>query len=149
MVDVGEKPVSSRFAAASAVIEMQASTLTLLMSGQAEKGDVLATARIAGIMATKRTSELIPLCHPIRLTQVEVDLNPCGDTELHVLARVSARDRTGVEMDAMTAVSVAALTVYDMLKAVDRAMVIRRIQLDEKRGGRSGDYRRSGSQSND
>jgi len=144
MVDVGDKAITERIAVASGVVSMARDTLTLLTSGEAPKGDVLATARIAGIQAAKRTPELIPLCHRIDLTSVEVTFRPDEDGErLHVEARARARDRTGVEMEAMTAAAVAALTIYDMLKAKDRAMVIERIQLEAKSGGKSGDFSRS------
>ncbi|MCC6877902.1 MAG: cyclic pyranopterin monophosphate synthase MoaC, partial [Sandaracinaceae bacterium] len=119
MVDVGDKDVTSREAVASAVVRMQPATLTLLREGRAKKGDVLATARIAGIQAAKRTPELIPLCHQIALTSVEVHFEPDADGErIHVRAIARARDRTGVEMEALTAAAIASLTVYDMLKAV-------------------------------
>jgi cyclic pyranopterin phosphate synthase len=143
MVDVAEKAATKRVAVARGRVVMQAETLALIVSGQASKGDVLATARIAGIQAAKRTPELIPLCHAIALTSVEIDLLP--DVAHHVLdieARVHAFDRTGAEMEALTAVSVAALTVYDMLKAKDRAMSIESIALHHKSGGKSGDFNR-------
>jgi cyclic pyranopterin phosphate synthase len=142
MVDVADKDVTRRDASASAIVRMQASTMALLRGGRTPKGDVLATARIAGIQAAKRTPELIPLCHHIALTRVEVDFAPLDDERLRIEARTSARDRTGVEMEALTAASVAALTIYDMLKAVDRGMVIERVQLETKAGGRSGDWQR-------
>lgn len=140
MVDVGAKADTQREAVARGSIMMQAETLHLIMSGAAPKGDVLAAARIAGIMAAKRTPELIPLCHTLLLTHVSVTIEP--DTEasaLHIEARVRTRGPTGVEMEALTAVSVAALTIYDMCKAVDRGMRIGDIRLAEKRGGRSGE----------
>ena len=141
MVDVGPKEVTERVAVARGEVRMKPETLALLLQGRVPKGDVLATARIAGIQAAKRTSELIPLCHQIALTSVEVSFEPDEDGErLHVEARAAARDRTGVEMEALTAAAVAALTVYDMLKAVDRAMSIESIALHEKRGGRSGAF---------
>ncbi|MGD8861821.1 MAG: cyclic pyranopterin monophosphate synthase MoaC [Myxococcales bacterium] len=143
MVDVGDKDESERLAVARGRVRMQPETLTLLTSGQTPKGDVLATARIAGIQAAKRTPELIPLCHAIRLTSVKLELTPGQDgRSIEIEATVRAVDRTGVEMEALTAVSVAALTVYDMLKAVDRAMTIEGVALQEKRGGRRGDYQR-------
>ncbi|MBZ0120584.1 MAG: cyclic pyranopterin monophosphate synthase MoaC [Sandaracinaceae bacterium] len=146
MVDVGDKDVTSREAVASAVVRMQPATLTLLREGRAKKGDVLATARIAGIQAAKRTPELIPLCHQIALTSVEVHFEPDADGErIHVRAIARARDRTGVEMEALTAAAIASLTVYDMLKAVDRAMSIEHVRLEEKRGGKSGDFTRAES----
>jgi cyclic pyranopterin phosphate synthase len=141
MVDVGDKAVTRRRAVARGRVRMQPDTLALIVSGQASKGDVLATARIAGIQAAKRTHELIPLCHVIALTKVELELT-ANETEsaIEIEARAEAVDRTGVEMEALTAVSVAALTVYDMLKAKDRAMTIEAIALHEKTGGKSGDY---------
>lgn len=143
MVDVGDKPVSERFAAASATVRMQPETLRLLRSGAAPKGDVLATARLAGIQAAKRTAELIPLCHAIQLTKVSVEFDVDPDAnEVRIRSRVLARDRTGAEMEALTAAAVAALTLYDMLKAVDRGMTIEAVRLEEKSGGKSGDYKR-------
>jgi cyclic pyranopterin phosphate synthase len=141
MVDVGDKAVTRRRAVARGRVLMQPETLALITTGSASKGDVLATARIAGIQAAKRTHELIPLCHVIALTRVELELT--ADTtrsSIEIEARAEAMDRTGVEMEALTAVSVAALTVYDMLKAKDRAMTIEAIALHEKTGGKSGDY---------
>ena len=141
MVDVGDKAVTRRIAVARGVVAMQPGTLQLLVAGTAPKGDVLAAARIAAIQAAKRTSELIPLCHAIQLTSVEIDFEPDPvGAELGIVARVQALDRTGAEMEALTAVAVAALTVYDMLKAADRAMTIERIALHEKSGGKSGDF---------
>jgi len=141
MVDVSGKDVSRRIAVARGRVVMQPSTLSLLLSGQAPKGDVLAVARVAAIQAAKKTPELIPLCHTITLTGVEVDFDPDATKgELRIEARVHALDRTGAEMEALTAVSVAALTVYDMLKAVDRAIVIDSIALHEKSGGKSGHF---------
>ncbi|MCS6881781.1 MAG: cyclic pyranopterin monophosphate synthase MoaC [Oscillochloridaceae bacterium] len=140
MVDVGAKADTQREAVARGSITMQPETLRLIMSGAAPKGDVLAAARIAGIMAAKRTPELIPLCHTLLLTHVSVAIEP--DVEANALcieARVRTRGPTGVEMEALTAVSVAALTIYDMCKAVDRGMRIGDIRLAEKRGGRSGE----------
>jgi cyclic pyranopterin phosphate synthase len=142
MVDVGDKAVTARVAVARGRVRMRRATLALLTGGGAPKGDVLAAARIAGIQAAKKTPELIPLCHAIALTSVEVELTP-GDDGLAIEARVRCSDRTGAEMEALAAVSVAALTVYDMLKAVDRGMTIESIALHEKSGGRSGHYRRS------
>jgi len=142
MVDVSEKPVSRRTAIAEGAVAMARETLELILSGDAKKGDVIGTARIAGIMAAKRTHELIPLCHPIGLAKVSVEIEP--DTALpglRVRATTSVAERTGVEMEALTAVSVACLTIYDMAKAVDRGMRIGDIQLVEKRGGRSGTWR--------
>ena len=142
MVDVSDKPVTARTATAEGFVAMQPETLALLKSGEAPKGDVLATARIAGIMAAKRTHELIPLCHPLSLTKVAVDLEPTTKPPgVRVEAVVKSAGQTGVEMEALTAVSVACLTLYDMLKAADRAMRIEGIRVVEKAGGRSGHYR--------
>jgi cyclic pyranopterin phosphate synthase len=142
MVDVSDKPVTARTAIAEGFVAMKPETLALLKRGDAPKGDVLATARIAGIMAAKRTHELIPLCHPLALAKVTVDLETnSGPPGVRVVAEVKTTGRTGVEMEALTAVSITCLTLYDMLKAVDRAMTFERIRLIEKSGGRSGDYR--------
>lgn len=142
MVDVSAKPETERVAQAGARITMLPATLKLILSGQAAKGDVLATARIAGIMAAKRTHELIPLCHPLALSQVTVDLTPNHRKScIDVVATCRLKGRTGVEMEALTAASVAALTVYDMAKAVDRAMLISDVRLLHKSGGKSGTYR--------
>ncbi|MGB9632320.1 MAG: cyclic pyranopterin monophosphate synthase MoaC [Chloroflexaceae bacterium] len=140
MVDVGAKADTQREAVARGSITLQPETLRLIMSGAAPKGDVLAAARIAGIMAAKRTPELIPLCHTLLLTHVSVTIEPDAEASaLRIEARVRTRGPTGVEMEALTAVSVAALTIYDMCKAVDRGMRIGDIRLAEKRGGRSGE----------
>jgi len=144
MVDVGDKPDTERVAIAKGDITMQPETLALIRAGGLEKGDVLAVARVAGIMAAKRTSELIPLCHPLMLTNVKVEFElPEGEDgrlgEIEITATVKTRGKTGVEMEALTAVSVAALTIYDMAKAVDRAMRIQNVRLVEKHGGKSGD----------
>lgn len=140
MVDVGEKTATARVAVARGHISMSAHARRLVRGGELAKGDPLQAARIAGIMAAKRTADLIPLCHPIPLTHVEVDVRSRrGGYEIE--ARVSTTAQTGVEMEALTAVSAAALTVYDMVKAVDRGMVIGEIRLVEKTGGRSGPYR--------
>lgn len=139
MVDVGDKPATARIAVARAAVRMAPETLALVREGRAAKGDVLAVARLAGIMAAKRTADLIPLCHPLPLTRVEVDLAPAEDRAAVLIeARVGVTGKTGVEMEALTAVSVAALTVYDMLKAVDRAMVVEEIRVVLKDGGKSG-----------
>jgi cyclic pyranopterin phosphate synthase len=144
MVDVGAKPVTERRAVASTCVRMLPATAQLVADGAVAKGDVLATARIAGIMAAKRTPELIPLCHAIALTRVELSFEVDAVAgAIHIEAVAEARDRTGVEMEAMVAASVAALTIYDMLKAVERSMVIECTVLTEKSGGRSGDYRRA------
>jgi cyclic pyranopterin phosphate synthase len=142
MVDVGAKPVTDREAVARGSIAMSAVARRLIRSGGVKKGDPLQAARLAGIMAAKRTSELIPLCHPLPLSHVSVELTPTR-TGYAIEARVRTTAQTGVEMEALTAVAVAALTIYDMVKAVDKAMVIGDICLIEKRGGRSGLYRRT------
>jgi cyclic pyranopterin phosphate synthase len=140
MVDVGAKAETSREAIARASIQLRPETLRMIMDGSAPKGDVLAAARIAGIMAAKRTPELIPLCHTLLLTHVSVQISPdAGGAGLALEATVRTKGQTGVEMEALTAVSVAALTIYDMCKAVDREMRIGDIRLAQKRGGRSGD----------
>lgn len=142
MVDVSEKPVTSREATAYAEIAMMPDTLNLIVSGGHKKGDVLAVARIAGIQAAKQTSHLIPLCHPLMLSKVSVDLQPnieSGCVEIYVTCKLAGQ--TGVEMEALTAASVAALTLYDMCKAVDKEMVIRQVKLLEKKGGRSGHWK--------
>ena len=142
MVDVSDKAVTSRMAIAEGAVHMAPQTLALIRSGAAAKGDVIATARIAGIMAAKKTHELIPLCHPIMLSKVTVDIEPDESLPgLRVRALTRVADRTGVEMEALTAVSVACLTLYDMCKAVDRGMTIGPIRLLEKSGGRSGDWK--------
>jgi len=146
MVDVSAKGDTLRKAIASAFIRMQPETLALIQSNSIEKGDVFATARVAGIMAAKRTPELIPLCHPIPLTFVSVELVPEPPDGVSIIATVEAMYKTGVEMEALTAASVAALTVYDMCKAVDRGMQIERVQLEHKSGGKSGTYQRKNSQ---
>ncbi|MCS7050076.1 MAG: cyclic pyranopterin monophosphate synthase MoaC [Thermomicrobium sp.] len=143
MVDVGSKPETHRVAVARARVCVQAETLRILREGRAAKGDVLGVARIAGIMAAKRTAELIPLCHSLPLTKVEVDLVLDDErSSIEIEARVETIARTGVEMEALTAVSVAALTVYDMLKAVDRGMTIEAVRLVRKSGGRTGEWHR-------
>ncbi len=144
MVDVGEKQPTARRAVAEGQIRMSLSTLEQIMSSSNKKGDVLGVARLAGIMATKKTSELVPLCHPLSLTHVTVDLECDTDTSsVYCRATTETRDRTGVEMEALTAVQVALLTVYDMCKATDRRMVIESVQLVEKSGGRSGHWKRT------
>ncbi len=141
MVDVGAKPESERLAVAEGQVVMRPDTLRLIAQGEAAKGDVLNTARLAGIMAAKRTAELIPLCHPLPLTHVDVDLIlDEASSRVQIRAIVRNRGRTGVEMEALMAVSVAALTVYDMAKAVERTMRIENVRLVEKRGGQQGDY---------
>ncbi len=141
MVDVGGKEVTQRRAVARARVTMQEETAQALADGTVAKGDVLAVARVAGIQAAKRTSELIPLCHPLMLSSVQVDLTP-GPSWVDIEATAETVDRTGVEMEALTACSVAALTVYDMCKARDRAMQVETLGLVEKSGGRSGDWHR-------
>lgn len=141
MVDVSAKADTSRMASAGARVRMQRDTLQLIVSGQAKKGDVLATARIAGIMAAKRTHDLIPLCHPLALSQVTVELTPNeAESSIDIVATCKLSGKTGVEMEALTAASVAALTVYDMAKAVDRGMQITDVRLLHKSGGKSGEY---------
>jgi cyclic pyranopterin phosphate synthase len=141
MVDVGGKPETERLAIATGVISMQPATAAAVRAGRIGKGDVLGVARLAGIQAAKRAADWIPLCHPLRLTGVEVDVRVAGTT-VAITATVRAFDRSGVEMEALAAVSAAALTVYDMCKAIDRGMVISTIRLDEKRGGKSGTWKR-------
>ncbi|MBD9596068.1 cyclic pyranopterin monophosphate synthase MoaC [Ensifer sp. ENS07] len=146
MVDVGDKAETVRIAVAEGHVSMKAETLTLILEGDAKKGDVIGTARLAGIMAAKQTANLIPLCHPLMLTKVTVDITPDPALPgLRVEALAKLTGRTGVEMEALTAVSVACLTIYDMAKAADREMEIGGIQLVSKSGGRSGDYRREGN----
>jgi len=141
MVDVGDKAVTNREAVARGEIVMSRDALSLIRSGRVAKGDPLQTARLAGILAAKQTSSLIPLCHPLMLTHVSVELEPTA-SGYRIESRVRTSGQTGVEMEALTAVAVAALTIYDMVKAVDREMVIGDICLVEKKGGRSGHYRR-------
>jgi cyclic pyranopterin phosphate synthase len=143
MVDVGDKDVTRRLAVAEGWIHMQSATLAQIVAGSHAKGDVLGIARIAGIMGAKRTADLIPLCHPLALTRVAVDLEPQPERNaVHCQATVETLGRTGVEMEALTAVQVALLTVYDMCKAVDRGMTMTEIRLLEKTGGKSGAWRR-------
>jgi len=144
MVDVGEKPVTRREAIARGEVRMAPATLQAIVGGKLKKGEALAAARIAGIMAAKRTHEMIPLCHQIPLEVVEIDFAPSPNSTLQIQARAVTDARTGVEMEAMVAVSAAALTIYDMAKAIDRAMEIGAIRLVAKRGGRSGDFTRDG-----
>ena len=141
MVDVGQKAVTDRIAVASGTVAMHAQTLEMIQNGDAKKGDVLGTARLAGIMAAKRTSDLIPLCHPLALTKVSVEIETVEKLPgLKVTATAKVSGQTGVEMEALTACSVACLTIYDMAKAVDRSMVISDIKLLEKSGGTSGHW---------
>ncbi len=146
MVDVTEKGHTERVATASGYVEMTPETLNMIVSGGHKKGDVLATARIAGIQAAKKTSDLIPLCHPLMLTSVKVELLPETSTNrVNIIATCKVSGQTGVEMEALTAASVAGLTIYDMCKAVDKGMVISAIQLEEKLGGKSGHWQRENS----
>lgn len=140
MVDVGHKPDTERLAVARGEVHMEPETLRLIQEGALKKGDVLTVAQLAGVMAAKRTAELIPLCHPLPLTHVEVNLTPNpAASRVEIEARVKTTHKTGVEMEALTAVSVAALTIYDMAKAIDRGMRLTNVRLVEKRGGQSGD----------
>ena len=141
MVDVSQKPNTERTAVAAGLVKMRPETLSLMKEGKAKKGDVLSVARLAGIMAAKKTHDLIPLCHPLALSKISIDLEYKGADQVEITATVKTTGPTGVEMEALTAVNVAALTVYDMLKAVDRAMVITDIRLLQKDGGKSGSYR--------
>ena len=143
MVDVGEKPETEREAVARGRVRMRPETLQIILEGRAAKGDVLAVAQVAGIMAAKKTHEIIPMCHPLLLTSIEVGFEPDPDgAAVDIEARVKTTGKTGVEMEALTAVSAAALTIYDMVKAVDRGMVIDAIRLERKSGGRSGTWSR-------
>jgi cyclic pyranopterin phosphate synthase len=142
MVDTSDKPETLREARASGQVRMQPATAKLIQDRGLTKGDVLEVARLAGIMAAKRTGELIPLCHPLPITSVRVDFSFVGDDLLNIEAVVRVFGRTGVEMEALTAVSVAGLTVYDMCKSVDRTMSVERIRLEEKSGGKSGSFHR-------
>src|SRR5690606_12031739 len=144
MVDVGDKAVTSRTAIADAIVAMQPETLRMIVDGSHKKGDVFAVARIAGIQAAKKCSDLIPLCHPLQLSSVQVELEADEvASEVRIAATCKVTGQTGVEMEALTAASVAALTIYDMCKAVDRGMVIRAVQLREKAGGKSGLWQRN------
>lgn len=143
MVDVGDKEVTDRWARASARVRMQSQTLQAIREQRLAKGSVLETARLAGILAAKKTADLIPLCHPLPLTAILIDFAEEGEDSLRIEATVRVRGQTGVEMEALTAVSIAALTVYDMCKSIDRSMSIEGIRLEEKSGGRSGHYQRA------
>ncbi|MFK5949414.1 MAG: cyclic pyranopterin monophosphate synthase MoaC [Methylococcales bacterium] len=146
MVDVGEKKITQRAAICEGYIEMLSETLDLILQGSHKKGDVLGIARIAGIMASKKTAELIPLCHPLPLTHVEIDLSPeINKHRIHCRTTVKTNGQTGVEMEALNATQVALLTIYDMCKAVDRGMIIQSVQLVEKQGGKSGHWQRDSS----
>ncbi|MDB5505727.1 MAG: moaC [Devosia sp.] len=142
IVDIGDKPATRRRAVAQATLTAEPGTVQAILGGDLKKGDALAVARIAGIMAAKKTSELIPLCHPLALTKVEVEIAGASDTTLHIVAIAETIGPTGVEMEALIAASTAALTLYDMAKALDRGMSISGLELVEKSGGKSGDYRR-------
>ena len=146
MVDVSAKAETAREAVAEGFVSMSGAALEAIRTGQSRKGDVIATARIAGIMAAKKTADLIPLCHPLPISAVSVEIGESADgSGLQVTARVRVAGQTGVEMEALTAASVACLTIYDMAKAIDKAMVIGPVRLLEKRGGKSGDWRREGA----
>ncbi|WP_417382224.1 cyclic pyranopterin monophosphate synthase MoaC [Gimesia sp.] len=140
MVDVGDKAVTSRIAVAESLVTMQPHTQKLILDRQISKGDVLEIARIAGIMATKKTADLIPLCHPLSITSVRLDFDVPNETTIRILATVKVDGKTGVEMEALTAVSLAALTIYDMCKAADRGMTLGPTRLVEKSGGKSGHF---------
>ena len=143
MVDVSEKAETARMARATAIVQLTKATMDLLIAGNLKKGDALGVARVAGIMGAKKTSELIPLCHPLPITKVTVDLDPDQDSnQVLITATVKTKGQTGVEMEALTAATTAALTLYDMLKAVDKGIVISAILLDEKQGGKSGLWKR-------
>ncbi len=142
MVDVGDKPVTRRSAVASARVVMRPETLRLALSGEGPKGPVIETARIAGIQAAKRTSDLVPFCHPLPIDAADVRIEARGDDALAITAQVDATWRTGVEMEALTAAAAAALTLIDMLKAVEKGLVVETLQLEQKSGGRSGPWRR-------
>ena len=144
MVDVGEKPTSARRAVAEGRIAMSQTTLELILSGDHKKGDVIGIARVAGIMAAKRTPDLIPLCHPLALTRIEIECQPDSNkSDVYCRATVETRGKTGVEMEALTAVQITLLTIYDMCKAIDRGMIMSQIQLIEKSGGKSGNWKRT------
>jgi len=143
MVDVSDKPVTQRKAVAKGLVSMTDITVELIENREISKGDVLGVARVAGIMAAKKTAELIPMCHPLNITSVEIDFDiDKKNSAIHIESRVTVAGKTGVEMEALTAVSVAALTIYDMCKSVDRGMIISDIMLVEKQGGKSGTFRR-------
>ena len=142
MVDVGNKDVSQRTAVAAGVVSMQADTLAAIKANQLAKGEVLAVARVAAIQAAKRCADLIPLCHPLALSKVQVDFSEISDTQLEIRVQCRLSGQTGVEMEALTGVSVAALTIYDLCKAMDKGMTISAVRLLEKTGGKSGDWLR-------
>ena len=141
MVDVGEKAITHRVAVASGLVRAQPETIAAIREGRAAKGDVLAVAQVAAVMAAKRTSDIIPMCHPLMLSRIDVSFE-LGEATVGIRAQVATRGQTGVEMEALTAVAAAALTVYDMTKAIDRGMTIEAIRLEEKAGGASGEWRR-------
>ena len=145
MVDVGSKPETRRMAKASAVVTMDPETFSAISKQEITKGDVLGISRMAGVMASKQTANLIPLCHPLRISSVDIDFEKRAPDQILVTATVTAMDRTGVEMEAMTCASVAALTIYDMCKSRDRSMSIECLQLEEKLGGKSGHFMRGQS----
>lgn len=141
MVDVGDKATTQRIAIAEGYISMKAETLSNIMAGDNKKGDVLGVARIAGIMAAKKTSDLVPLCHPLALSKVEIELSPASEqAHVHCVATVKTQGQTGVEMEALTAVQITLLTIYDMCKAIDKGMVMHTVRLVSKAGGKSGDW---------
>lgn len=143
MVNVGDKPVSHRIAVAEGTIHMQPGTLDLILQGKHKKGDVLGIARVAGIMAAKKTAELIPLCHPISITHIEIELEPQkNNNAIYCRVTTETRDQTGVEMEALTAVQITLLAIYDMCKSADRGMTISNVQLLDKSGGKSGHWKR-------
>ena len=143
MVDVSAKPVTTREATAHGIVTMNAEAFAAVQSGTVKKGDVLGVARIAGIMAAKKTSELIPMCHPIPIESVKIDIEAVSDTQVRIISTLRCSHKTGIEMEALTAASIAALTIYDMCKAVDRGMRIDQTLLLHKDGGRSGEYSRT------
>lgn len=143
MVDISPKEVTHRTATAQAIIEMQPETLTKIIAGGLPKGDVIATARIAGIQACKKTADLIPLCHPLMLSKISIDIEVISDNQLQVLCQCQLNGKTGVEMEALTGASVTALTLYDMCKAVDKGITIKNLQLLQKTGGKSGNWSKS------
>ena len=143
MVDVSSKDVTERVAEAEAWVQMDPQTLQTILDGRLPKGDLFATARIAGIQAAKKCADLIPLCHPMALTKVSVDITPSGEDRLHIVALCKVSGKTGVEMEALTAASVSALTIYDMCKGIDRGMVIQQTRLLKKTGGKSGSWQAS------
>jgi cyclic pyranopterin phosphate synthase len=149
MVDVSDKALTVREAVAEALVRMRPQTLQMIVEGDHPKGDVFAVARIAGIQAAKKTADLIPLCHPLMLTSIKVELQACGTDAVRIQARCKLSGQTGVEMEALTAASIAALTIYDMCKAVDRGMVIESVRLLEKVGGKSGHFKVQESQTED